>query len=410
MRQKRNKLRIAAAALGASVVLPSTPSLAQDAPAVTPPPAAAPAPAPVRVTPPPPVATTPPGPTSPTATSPAPIRRPYTGPVPSETTSAPPAAETPGPRRPSAERPAPRQRAVAPTPRRAAPAPAPAPEPAAEVPAPAPVPEAVAPPPATTVTPLPVEPAPAEAAPASAETNTTLIGLLAAAGILLLGALAFLLFRRRRTADEYYEETVYETPVAAAEPAVAPADAARSETVGEPEIAAPRDADVAALAATSAPASGRPWLEFLMRPVRAGTLDDEARVEFELTVGNTGTVPAKDVRISTWMFAAGDSEMERMLIEPPASAQRSEVDIPPGDGARVDTTIALPRESLKGSVLPVVVADARYRLPDGSEGRTSASFAVGLPNGDGLEPFAVDLPSGLHEDVEARLHGEPQRV
>ena len=61
------------------------------------------------------------------------------------------------------------------------------------------------------------------------------------------------------------------------------------------------------------------------------------------------------------------------------------------------------------SVLVVVVADARYRLPDGREGRTSASFAVGLPNGDGLEPFAVEVPSGLYEDVEARLHGEPQR-
>ena len=52
---------------------------------------------------------------------------------------------------------------------------------------------------------------------------------------------------------------------------------------------------------------------------------------------------------------------------------------------------------------------ADVRLPDGREGRTSASFAVGLPNGDGLEPFAVEVPSGLYEDVEARLHGEPQR-
>ena len=57
-----------------------------------------------------------------------------------------------------------------------------------------------------------------------------------------------------------------------------------------------------------------------------------------------------------------------------------------------------------------MVADARYTLPDGSEGRTHASFAVGLPSGDGLEPFAVDLPSGLRDDVEARLHGEPERV
>jgi len=84
--------------------------------------------------------------------------------------------------------------------------------------------------------------------------------------------------------------------------------------------------------------------------------------------------------------------------------------IAPGDGARVDATIALPREQLRDDVLPVVVADARYRLPGGGEGRTSARFAVGLPSGDGLAPFAVDLPSGLRDDVEARLHGEPERV
>jgi hypothetical protein len=58
----------------------------------------------------------------------------------------------------------------------------------------------------------------------------------------------------------------------------------------------------------------------------------------------------------------------------------------------------------------VVVADARYRLPDGSEGRTHASFAFGLPSGDGLAPFDADEPSGLRDDVEARLHGEPERV
>ena len=63
------------------------------------------------------------------------------------------------------------------------------------------------------------------------------------------------------------------------------------------------------------------------------------------------------------------------------------------------------------AVLPVVVADARYRLPDGSEGRTSASFAVGMSVGEErLEPFPADRTSGLLENAEARLHGEPERV
>ena len=60
----------------------------------------------------------------------------------------------------------------------------------------------------------------------------------------------------------------------------------------------------------------------------------------------------------------------------------------------------------------MVVADARYTLPDGSEGRTHASFAVGVAEGEGeaLAPFPIDRSSGLSENVEARLHGEPERV
>jgi hypothetical protein len=111
------------------------------------------------------------------------------------------------------------------------------------------------------------------------------------------------------------------------------------------------------------------------------------------------------------MVAAGPgTDMERSLIEPPADAAQSEMTIEPGDGARVEGTMSLPSGGLHGQVLPVVVADARYRLPDGSEGRTHASFAVGLPSGDGIAPFDTDSPSGLRDDVEARLHGEPERV
>jgi len=50
-------------------------------------------------------------------------------------------------------------------------------------------------------------------------------------------------------------------------------------------------------------------------------------------------------------------------------------------------------------------------LPDGSEGRTHASFAIGRAGEDDgdLEPFKLDR-TGITENVEARLHGEPERV
>jgi hypothetical protein len=149
-----------------------------------------------------------------------------------------------------------------------------------------------------------------------------------------------------------------------------------------------------------------------VRAVRAGVGEENACVEFELTVHNTGSAPAEDVRISTFLLPGGSSqrsEMEQARINPPPEARFPEP-IHAGDAKRISAAVALPRNGLAGAILPVVVADARYRLPDGSEGRTSAAFAVGVPWGEELAHFDTDNPSGLHEGVEARPQGEPQRV
>ncbi len=57
-----------------------------------------------------------------------------------------------------------------------------------------------------------------------------------------------------------------------------------------------------------------------------------------------------------------------------------------------------------------MVAEARYRLSDGSEGRTSAAFAVGVPWEGQLAHFDVENPSGLHEGVEAWPLGESEKA
>jgi hypothetical protein len=154
--------------------------------------------------------------------------------------------------------------------------------------------------------------------------------------------------------------------------------------------------------------SGRPWLDLALEPVRAGVKDDEAVVEFALRVDNHGVAPARDVRVSAFMLQAGASEAERNLIQPKAMPP---VEIAPGETKQVETAVALPTDKVEGdSVLPVVVADARYTLPDGSEGHTSATFAVGVPDGEELAHFAVDNPSGLHDDVVARPLGEMEKA
>jgi hypothetical protein len=218
-------------------------------------------------------------------------------------------------------------------------------------------------------------------------------------GLLLLGALAFFALRGRRRAV-VHDEMAYQPAPA---PAVVPVAAA-------PVAVAPAAAPIVTPVETVVPA-GRPELNLTMRPVRAGVSGDDARVEFELTVGNTGPVAAENVRISTWMLAAGSSEAESALIVPRDHADTPPVTIGAGESRTMEASVALPTAELEGdAVLPVVVADARYRLPDGSEGRTSASFAVGVPDGEDLAHFGIENPSGLHEGVVARALHEPERV
>lgn len=371
MKQQAPSLARAAALLLAAAALPSTALIAQET---------QPADPPVVETTPPPAAETsiPPAPAPVTTT---PIEAPDTAaPVAeAETTAPPPRARATTTRRTTTRTTARVPVAVvAPAPVAVAPAPVEAlpvetlPPPVAQTPPPEVLPE---------TTTAPVE--------TVQESNGSILPWLLA-GLLLVGALAFFALRRRRRTevyDEVYEPAPVVAPVAAAVPVIA-------ETPVVVETPA-----------------GRPELELEMRPVRAGVSGADARVEFELTVGNRGPVAAEDVRISTWMLASGATEAERALIEPHDHADTAPVRIAAGEARTVEASVALPTAEVEGdAVLPVVVADARYRLPDGSEGRTSASFAVGVPDGEELAHFAVDNPSGLHDDVVARPLGEVERV
>lgn len=338
----------------------------------------------------------------------------------------------------------------------------------APIAAPAPAPEAAVPaaqpatPPVDATVPV-AAPAPQPAAPAadsalssqSTTTATSGVPLWAwiAGGIALLAAIlgAALAMRGRRRDDMEYEEPAYvedryvdpqpepvvpvaETPLIAPVPVVEAAPRKEPEYLRraapvaevEPVVAAPDEVEmstppadeIAALTAGAAPVAERPWLEFAMRPVRVGTNVDEALVEIELTVGNAGSIAARNVRISTFLLSSdpNGSEMERLLVDPPAEATTDAVTIKPGEGKRIDATLALLKadmgENLPEAIRPIVVADARYTLEDGSEGRTSAAFVVGVTpeeGGAGLEPLELRRAS-MHDNVGAELRGEPQHV
>lgn len=369
MKPQTPSLARAAALLLAAAALPSTALIAQE----TTPPADAPV---VETTTPPDATTSIPPPAAPVQTEPVAT----TPSVPEPETAAPEPAPARTVTRRTTTRTVSRAPAavIVPAPVAVAPAPVTTLPPAEAVPLP---------PPVAQTPPLEVLPETAPApvtTPVETQDNRDSIFPWLLGGLLLVGALAFFALRRRRRTDVYddvYEAAPVVAPVAAATPVVA-------------EIPA-----------------GRPELELEMRPVRAGVSGEDARVEFELTVGNRGPVDAEDVRISTWMLASGATEAERALIEPRDHADTAPVTIAAGEARTVEASVALPTSAIDGdAVLPVVVADARYRLPDGSEGRTSASFAVGVPDGEELAHFGIDNPSGLHDDVVARPLGEVERV
>lgn len=422
----------AALLIGAAFV--ATPAFAQDAPAaqsVTPPPIMVPAPAPARQAPAARVIQIQP-------------QSPVVQAVP-ETPAVAPAT----PRATQTRSTTTRQTRTVTQPRAAAPvaapvatAPAPVAAPVTEVPAPvAAVPETVAPAPV-----VETQPAPATEA-TTTETSRSGIAwpwLLGGIALVIAGIAAALLMRRRRE-PEYVEESTYREPIAAepvAEPVVVPVAAAPAKPVVEPEpafaglppaipvaepevreaqaavataedvsVSEPGEEDLAGVVDGNAPVARRPWLELGMRPVRAGTDKDDAIVDFELTVGNSGDTLAKDVRISTFMLANGGSEteIENMLLDNRDDSAVTPVSIEPGEGTRVDAHLAVPKGELGRTFNPVVVAEARYTLPDGRQGRTSAAFKVGVASENGVRPLSASRPF-VTETVEAELFGTPEHA
>jgi hypothetical protein len=192
--------------------------------------------------------------------------------------------------------------------------------------------------------------------------------MLAIPVLAILALIAFVVSRRRRASADSYEETYYE-PVEETPIAIEPA-----------AYAAP----VAAVAADEA--AGRPWIDIGLRPIRA-----EDSLEVEVTVSNSGDAPAHDVRVSTWMLNGTESsDGEQALIEARSGAQIATVDVAAGDDKSVDTTVALPNDA----ATPILVAEARYPLPLGGEGRIAATFEIDVTEGD----------------VEARLHDVLERA
>lgn len=261
--------------------------------------------------------------------------------------------------------------------------------------APAPVrtpPIETAPTPAPEAIPAPVE------APAATPANALPWTWIAAAGggaLLLLLAAALLRRRARRRAE--IEEAVSEE--AAPEPLPVPP-------------AAPE------------PPQPRPWLELALKAERATSTDDEAVVDFELEISNTGKAAARNIRIDVKMFNAGneqDQEIGAFFRTAGRESTKCHLSNIPADTLGVIRgSVAMPREEMKALKLedrylfvPVLAVNALYDYGEERTGQTSKSYVVGreleAPS-DKMGAFRVDQGPRVWRTVGQRQHKLARRV
>jgi hypothetical protein len=416
MLKSRRSLRAAACAQLAAALLAGT-ALAQDNGTVGPPqlrdfqlpgtrttpPAPAPAPEPVQTAP----------------TRDAPVR------------TAPAASATPAPRR---ETPA-RAPAQAPASRRATPAPAapatatatapsaqpamrtPAPTPSPTTPAATPLPPVTAQPqvqPTPQPTPQPQAAPPAEApaaAPGGGFNWLWLLLLLPVAAA--LGAFALLRGRRREAERDAQERSSLGASLAAAR-------WIDDEPVTEPVAAAEPVAPVPDAAPAPEPEpEGRAWLELEIKPDRAAATDTEAALHFELTLRNTGPLPARNIRIDSRLFnAADEADVAAFLAGPIHDKSGSpHVSIAPEDSLALGASVALRRDEVReiqiqgrSIFVPALAINVAYDWDGGAvSGRTSRSWVIGRETEGSAKmgPFRLDLGPRVYRQVGGR---EAQKV
>lgn len=257
---------------------------------------------------------------------------------------------------------------------------------------------------ASSVLGTPPEQAPFDTADTGIDTSTpsnplTMLAWMAA-GLALAGAAAWYFFRLRPWPSVAGGADLFEIapqPLAKAPPSPAP---------------------------TPAPASGpassgivstrlRPWLEIEFKPDRGVVDEQKAAIAFELSVYNSGSMPARDVILEASLFNAGpmqDQQIQLFFDNPVARGDKIPV-IPPMRRVTVNTAVFLAREQvvpieMEGRALfvPMVALNALYSWGS-SKGQTSASYLVGKETtGDKLAPFRLDLGPRIFRGLAARIH------
>ena len=157
----------------------------------------------------------------------------------------------------------------------------------------------------------------------------------------------------------------------------------------------------------------RPWLEIELNPDRGVVDDEKAAVAFELSVYNSGSVPARDVVLEATLFAAGPAQDQqiKLFFDNPVGKGDPIPVIPPMKRATVNTVVFIARDKVRpievegrSLFVPVIAVNALYSSGT-TKAQTSASFIVGKQtSGEKLAPFRLDLGRRIFRGLAAREH------
>ena len=239
-------------------------------------------------------------------------------------------------------------------------------------------------------------------APVGAQSGwfSSLLWLLAAAAAAGAAAWYFLWQRPRTQLAPAGVTSAFEAPSAEPLRPASPPDA--------PPRAAPPATKPSGVVATRL----RPWVELQFTPGRVILDGEKALLEFEMTLFNSGSAPARDVLVEGALFNAGpmqDQHISAFFQSPVGQGNRLPL-LAPLQRLSINSAVALSRAQLvplemegRPLLVPLAGFNALYRWGSGSDGQTSTSYLVGKQtNGEKLAPFRLDMAPRVFRRLAAR--------
>ncbi|MEO6433427.1 MAG: hypothetical protein ABIO29_05575 [Sphingomicrobium sp.] len=155
----------------------------------------------------------------------------------------------------------------------------------------------------------------------------------------------------------------------------------------------------------------RPWVEVEIEPLRCIVNHDSVTIEVELTLFNSGSLPARAILLEAAILNAGakqDDDIAYFLANPVGAGKRAS-SLPPLKKAVVRSKITTALKDaqqyeIEGRMVyvPILAVNVIYNWPTG-EGQTGAAFIVGRETqGARLAPFRLDRGDGIYEPLATR--------